>query len=269
MGILFLKVNKPLRLINVEMVIDNNYKQKIEDHSVSYFANLHIGLPPGMISRTLSFFEFSLSKMGLDDEDQCDIHHSPLLPMSHRWALDLEDAALGIARIYGHKVIKVRKTIQDKTRYSFCFVGYKHGVHASYVSLIKLFELAKEVKKQYKKSLDKSLKKKEIKEDIEDFMYDWLEQLAEGLSPTAICGDYTDEIDAYIKTAFHTQKECSELEQCLINFATLLAKAESGSTNGDIMKQYQQKYGHSLKSVVEKQKILNDATIMMDWRFVY
>ena len=65
----------------MEVVINNNYKQKIEDHAVSYFSNLHVGLPPGMSARTISFFEFSLSKMGLDDEDQYNIYHSPLLPM--------------------------------------------------------------------------------------------------------------------------------------------------------------------------------------------
>lgn len=249
----------------MEVVTDNNYKQSIEDQAAQYFKQLDARLPPSSIGRTLSHFEFALSKIGLDDEEEFDIHHSPLVPMSISWLHDLEDSAFCIARVYGHKVIKVRKTIKDKTRYSFCFVGYKHGVHASYISLMKLFELAKEVKKAHKKPLGQNLKKKEIKFEVDDFMYDWLEELSEGLAPTAICGDYSDEINAYIKKTFHTQQECSELEQCLLNFAGLIAKAKPDSTNADVMNQYQEKYGHSLKSVVEKQKILNDATILLDW----
>ncbi|MDC0535500.1 hypothetical protein OAO18_06790 [Francisellaceae bacterium] len=253
----------------MEVVVNNDYKQAIEAHAISYFSDLHAELPPALMASTISYFEFSLSKIGLEDEAEHDIHHSPLLPMSTNWLCDFENIAFGIARIYGHKVIKVRKTIQDKIRYSFCFVGYKHGVHASYISLIKLFELAKEAKKKVKKSLDQNLKKKEIKEETEDFMYDWLEQLTENLSPTAICGDYSDEIDTYIKRTFHTQQEFSESEQCLINFASLLAKAKEGSTNREVMDLYQKKYGHSLESVVEKQKILNDATILVDWEYGY
>jgi len=132
-------------------VIDKTYKQRIEDHAIKYFADLHIGMPPSMIATTISYFEFSLYKEGLDDEEEFDITHSKLFSVPSGWITDLESIAFGIANIYGNKVIKLLETKKGKACFSLAFVGYKHDVHASHISLKKLFGFAKEAKKNTEK----------------------------------------------------------------------------------------------------------------------
>ena len=246
-------------------VIDKTYKQKIEDHAIKYFADLHIGMPPSMIATTISYFEFSLHKEGLEDEDEFDVTHSKLFSVPSGWISDLESIAFGIANIYGNKIIKLLETKKDKPCFSLAFVGYKHDVHASYVSLIKLFEFAKEAKKEYRKTLDSKLKPREKKEATDDFMYDWLEGLAQGLSPTALTGDDYTDINEYIKNTFHTQDDQRDCEVGILNFLKMVSKADKGTTNKEVMDKYFKKYGQQISDLLEKYEALEDAPMLIEW----
>lgn len=247
----------------------NNYKKEIEKHAQKYFKNLHIGLPEPMIGRTISFFEFHLSKEDLVDTGDDKICHSDLLSVPNSLIVDIEDLAFGIARIYGTKVLKFIKYGDKKVSYYISYVGYKGDVHACIVSLKKLINLAKEIRKKYKDSLRKGLKAETRENKISDFMYDWVENLSDNLGSTALNGDDYSEHDEYIEKTFtDTDKRYQETTKDLANFAEVLVELtdkNKEATNQEAIDLFSDRYGKSLKSVLEECNSLKDKVLLAEW----
>ena len=96
-----------------------DYQKQIEVHAVEYFNTLNVSMPPFLMGRTISFFEFSLSKKGLVDND-IEITHSKKLLVYPKWRIDIRNFAVRIAHIYGTKHIELINH-EKKHEYSFVF----------------------------------------------------------------------------------------------------------------------------------------------------
>lgn len=163
-----------------------SYKKQIEKHADEYFKGLGIGMHQGLIGRTISFFEFSLSTNGLLEDD--DITHSQKLVIPVEWAKDIQTLAVRVANIYGVKHIEL-VNYKRGHEYSFAFVGYKGDIHACYVSLKKLFEMVKDVRQAFINSKSKRMKPENKKKHADEFMDGWISTMAFYLRPTALTSD--------------------------------------------------------------------------------
>ncbi|MBK2029393.1 hypothetical protein IB655_08825 [Francisella noatunensis] len=249
--------------------MSDNYKKEIEKHAKDYFKNLGIGLPEHMIGRTISYFEFHLSKEGLVDTGEYEICHSDLLDVPRSLIVDIEDLAFGVARIYGTRVLKFVKYGDKKVSYYIGYVGYRGDVHACMISLKKLIKIAKDIKKEYTKSLRKGLKKQTREDKISDFMYEWVENLSNNLGSTALTGDDYSEHDEYIEKTFtDTEKEYFNITKNLSNFAEILielTEENKNATNQEAMELFESRYGKSLKEVLKRGDYLQHVSLLTKW----
>ena len=253
-------------MLNYDMETSTtDYKKQIEVHAIDYFKDLHVGMPPRMIARTISFFEFSLSKEELVDNDDDEITHSEAMPFSIDWLIDLKPIFFGVASIYGTRPIKLFTSKAEPDKYSISYVGYNGDVHACYVSLKKLFGFAKEIRQQYIDSLNKRMKDSTKKERADEFMYDWIEEMASYLRPTALTGDDFSHLDEYIANTFRTMEERRQCDKLVVDFLRIIEKGDDKMTCKDVMDRYLEKTGHSLKELQQQNEELESVPLLEEW----
>lgn len=81
------------------MIKTTDYQKQIEKHATEYFKTLSVGMPPFLMGRTISFFEFSLSKKVLLSDGDTDVTHSKQLIVPIKWIADIGTFAVRIAHI--------------------------------------------------------------------------------------------------------------------------------------------------------------------------
>ena len=246
--------------------MDDKYKKEIEKHAKDYFKDLHLGMPPSMIARTISFFEFHLSKEeffhDLDDDVIC---HSDLLKVPFSLMVDIQDLALGISRIYGNKAVKfIQYDNEEKTTHYFSFVGYKADVHASLVSLKKLMNMTKQARTEYAKTLSKRFKPENKKKKVDDFIYGWVEDLFNNLSPTALTGDDYTEYDKYVDETFTKHSEFTKYIEDAQSFFEIIANNPE-VTGKEALDMFEAKHGYSIQKVSEKREKLSNIPLLQEW----
>ena len=124
----------------------NNQFREIENRAREYFKKLDIGTPAFILGPTISFFEFSLDKHGIFYDDE-NITHSKKLLIPINAYTDIRTLAIKIAYIYGTKHVDLIN--YKKKDHYISFVGYENETHACYVSLKKLYALARKVRKAF------------------------------------------------------------------------------------------------------------------------
>jgi hypothetical protein len=247
-------------------VID--YRLQIENHSVEYFKNLHIGMLPEMIGRTVSFFEYSLSKEGLVDSDpDAEITHSEMLNVPVDWIINFNKLAVRIAHLYGTKHIEFKNHSED-LKYYFAFVGYKGEVHACYVSLKLLLNLYKECRQTFIDSRRKNMKPENKEKKADEYMTDWSEKLEESLCSTAF-GEYDyDEINDYIAENFRTEDEFDALLKDASLFFELLYNAKENTIIENVIQKYKKKYKKDFTQIKERLDYLREQYLLTDWTWM-
>lgn len=245
-------------------IVEKNYKEKIEDHAVEYFKDLHIYMPPQMIAKTISFFEFSLSKEGLVDDVDYEITHCNFIQLPKYLLIDIEPVVYGVASIYGSKPIKLYDK-NSKQPFVFSFVGYKGDVHACYVSLIKLVEFIQDIRKAFIASVTEDTGSKPKKSAVDDYMYQWIEQLSSNLAPTAITGDDDSEFKQYIAENFRTKIDDDIDSKELQNIVNILRSCDEDITCQEFSDLYHKKTGKNFFELVESQKKTADLPRVIDY----
>lgn len=245
-------------------VAEKNYKEKIEDHAVEYFKDLHICMPPQMIAKTISFFEFSLSKEGLVDDGDYEITHCNFIQLPKYLLSDIEPVVYGVASIYGSKPIKLYDK-NSKQPFVFSFVGYKGDVHACYVSLIKLVEFIKDVRKAFISSITEDTGSKPKKSEADAYMYHWREQLSSNLAPTAMTGDDYSEHKKYIAENFRTKIDDDIENKELQKMVNVIRSCDEGITCQEFSEVYHKKTGKTLFELAESQKKKADLPRVVDY----
>ena len=240
-----------------------NYKELIKKEADLYFKDINSKSSTTSIAAEMSSFEFHLSQKDLVEnfyDDQTT--HSKPISLSDEWIFDSEPLAIGVARIYGVYLVKLLHI--DKRKYSFSFIGDRCDVYACYICFKKLLKLAKQVKKDYKASLKNTLKPKIIKSKVEDYLFDWIEEVSSGLGSNAIIGDNYTRHNEYISNNFVAEKDYTECRNGLFNFGQVLLSVNATSTtNQEAMDKYEQKYGHPIKEIVDKFKVMQPVPVVV------
>ncbi|WP_192485312.1 MULTISPECIES: DUF7168 domain-containing protein [Cysteiniphilum] len=246
-------------------LVEKSYKQKIEEHAVNYFKDLHCCMPPQMIARTISFFEFSLSKEGLVDNGDDEIVHSDFIKISKSLATDLKPVVLGVASIYGTKPLKIHNK-GSKPSYAFSFVGYQGDAHACYVSLNKLIEFIKEVRKEYIASTIEEVNIAPKQREVNGFVHNWIAQLSSHLNPTALTGDNFERINQYISKHFKTSDDEHQYNKDILKLLQLFAKATDQEMTGkEFAEHYHKKTGQTIEQLAERENKLNGLPLIVNW----
>jgi hypothetical protein len=244
-----------------------DYKKQIEKHAVEYLHDLDAGKPPFIIGRTISFFECSLSKKGLLEDDM-EVTHSEKLLVPGEWISNIISLAVRIAKVYETKHIELINNKEKK--YYFAFVGGKSDVHACYVSLKKLLQIAKDVRQEFIHSRNKRMKPENKENRADEFMDEWIENMGANIRSTALTRDNYDDLNKYIAENFHTTKELEDYELTTINFLKILFESdEKTATVGDIRELYNEKYGDDFNKRAEMFKELVDQDLLIEWPWPY
>jgi hypothetical protein len=241
-----------------------NYKEQINEFAKEYFNHLDVSASDLEIGRTISRFEAFISIKGLSDSE-CTTTHSNFLSIPLEWKVSITSLAEKVAEVYGTRHIELVNHSLKEYRINFSFVGDEHDVHACYVSLKKLFDLAKEVRKTFIASRKKNMKAKNKEEKADNFMIEWVEKVKDNIAPTALIGENDTYIDNYINENFETEKEYNELMLSLANLAEMIIKAGGKAVIGDVLSSYKKKYNKDIQTIKNRLDELKGQYLLLEW----